>query len=139
MNKKLLFACVAMLAGALTAADAITGKWVYLMQVGGGNPPREVTLELKADAANLTGSVLQPAGGNAAATAPPPAPAAISKGQVDGNKISFEVARQTQNGSSSTKYEGTITGINMYLKITAPGRGGGEVEPLIVYAKKSTP
>ena len=146
MTRKVLFAGAILLAVVLVAvaADAVTGKWVYEQPAmgGGGGTPRMVTLDLKADGMNLTGTVLQPmggrGGGGGGGGGTPPAPTAISKGKVDGNNISFEVTRTTQNGDRTTKYEGTVSGVELKLKVTAPGRGGGDPVTTEVTAKKST-
>jgi hypothetical protein len=151
MTRKVLFAGAILLAVVLVAvaADTITGKWVYQQPAmggggggGGGGTPRMVTLDLKADGMNLTGTVLQPmggrGGGGGGGGGTPPAPTAISKGKVDGNNISFEVTRTTQNGDRTTKYEGTVSGDDLKLKVTAPGRGGGDPVTQEVTAKRST-
>ena len=150
MTKKVLFVGLILLVVAMVAfaADAITGKWTYEMQGrgggggGGGAAPRVVTLDLKADGATLTGTVLQPGrggGGGGGGVAPAaPTPTQISNGKVNGNNITFEVTRQGQNGPTTTKYEGTVSGTEMKLKVTAPGRGGGEPTTTDVVAKKST-
>ena len=135
MTKKLLFVgtillvvvCVAM------AADAITGKWTMSQEGRNGGPARVTTFVLKADGATLTGSVLAPAfgrggggGGNAAPGGAPPAPQelAIKNGKVNGSTVTFEVTRTTQNGEMVTKYEGTVSGDTLNLKITVD-RGAG--------------
>jgi hypothetical protein len=53
-------------------------------------------------------------------------PSQIVHGKVDGDSIYFETVRQTPNGESTTKYEGTVSGDTLKLKITRPGRGGGD-------------
>jgi hypothetical protein len=154
MTRKVLFAVAILLAVALVAlaADAITGKWTYEMQGRGGGggggggaaaTPRVVTLDLKVDGMNLTGTVLMPmggrgggGGGGGAAAAPAPTP--ITNGKVNGDSFSFEVTRQGMNGTTTTKYEGTASGGDLKLKVTAPGRGGGDPTTTEVTAKKST-
>jgi hypothetical protein len=146
MTKKLLFAGMILLVVAFVAlaADAVTGKWGYEMAGRGGGPGRPVTLDLKADGATLTGTVTgmggggrgQGGGGGAPGGGTPPAPTAISNGKVDGNNISFEVSRDTQNGAMVTKYAGVVSGSEMKLKVTAPGRGGGDPTTTEVTAKK---
>ena len=132
MTKKLLFVCVIVCVVAMVAlaADAITGKWVYEQAGRQGGTPRQTTLDLKASGTTLTGTVTAPAmggrgGGGAAAPATPPAPVAtpITNGKVDGNNISFDVVRETQAGSMTTKYAGTVAGAELQLKITS-NRGG---------------
>jgi hypothetical protein len=146
MTKKLLFAgmIVLVVAFVVLAADTVTGKWGYEMAGRGGGPGRPVTLDLKADGATLTGTVTgmggggrgQGGGGGAPGGGTPPAPTPISNGKVDGNNISFEVSRDTQNGAMVTKYAGVVSGSEMKLKVTAPGRGGGDPTITDVTAKK---
>ena len=160
MIRKLLCVTVVLLVAvvALLAADAVTGKWTYEQPMmgrgggggggapggggGGGNmPPRIVTLDLKADGAKLTGTILQPAfgrrGGGGGGEAPPaPTPVQISNGKVDGNNVSFEVSRDTPNGAMVTKFAGVVAGGEMKLKVTMPGRGGGDPTTTEFTAKK---
>jgi hypothetical protein len=101
-------------------------------------------LDLKADGAKLTGTALMPmgfgrrgGGGGGGGEAPPaPTPVQITNGKVDGNNVSFEVSRDTPNGAMVTKYEGTVSGSEMKLKVTSPGFGGGEPRVNDVVAKK---
>jgi len=135
MNRKLLFVGAILLAGALVvmAADSVTGKWTYEQVGRGGGTPRIVTLDLKVAGAVLTGSVLQPGRGGAAAT-----PVEIKNGKVSGDTFSFDLVRETPNGSMTTKYEGTASGGESKLKVTAPGRGGGDPTTTEVTAKKAS-
>jgi hypothetical protein len=57
---------------------------------------------------------------------------------VDGNNVYFEVKRTTQNGDIVTKYEGTLDGDSLKLKITTPGFQGGDPRVTDVVAKRST-
>jgi hypothetical protein len=148
MTKKLLFAGAILLAVTLVAmaADAITGKWVYEQQGrggggGGGGTPTQVTLDLKADGAKLTGTVTMPAfgrggGGGGGGTPPAPTPTEIKNGKVDGNNISFEVTREGRNGATTTKYEGSVSGSELKLKITRDTQNGPQTTEAT--AKKST-
>ncbi len=139
MNRKLLFVGAILLAGALAvmAADNITGKWTY-EQVGrgggggGGGTPRIITLDLKVAGGVLTGTMLQPGRGGAE-----PTPVEIKNGKVTGDSLTFDVVRTTQNGEMTTKYEGTASGGTLKLKITAPGRGGGDPTTTEVVAKRA--
>jgi hypothetical protein len=156
MTKKLLFVgMILALAVAAVAADAITGKWVYEQPAfgrgggpggggpggpggapGGGNmPPRTVTLDLKAEGAKLTGTILQPAFGRGG-DAPAPTPTPIANGKVDGNNISFDVTRETPMGSMKTSYTGTVSGAEMKLKTTMENPQGGDPIVREVVAKK---
>jgi hypothetical protein len=139
MTKKLLFVgtilmlvvCVAM------AADAISGKWTMSQEGRNGGAPRVTTFDLKVDGATLTGTVLAPMGGRgmgggggapggaAAGGAPPaPTPTPITNGKVNGSTVTFDVTRTTPNGDMVTKYEGTVSGDTMHLKVTSD-RGNG--------------
>lgn len=133
MTKKVLFAAMVALAVALVAiaADAVTGKWVYEMQGGPGGNARQTTLDLKADGAKLTGTVLQPGRGGATAQ-----PVAISNGKVSGNNVSFDLTRDFGGQTMTTKYEGVVSGNEMKLKVTMPGFGGGEPRVIDATAKK---
>ncbi len=143
MTKKVLLAGMILLAVSLAAmaADAVTGKWTF-EQVGrgggggGGGTPRVVTLDLKADGTNLTGTVLQPMGGRGGGGGQAPTPIEIKNGKVDGSNISFDVVRETQNGTMTQKYEGTVSGTEMKLKITRNGQNGPQTSE--VTAKKAT-
>jgi hypothetical protein len=98
-----------------------------------------VTLDLKVDGSTLTGTILQPMGGRGGGgggTPPAPTPIEIKNGKVAGNNISFDVVRETPNGSMTTKYEGTVSGGELKLKITRAGRDGTP-QTSEVTAKKS--
>jgi hypothetical protein len=150
MTKKVLFVSAILLAVALVAiaADSITGKWVYAMPAfgrggggGGGGvapagPPRQVTLDLKASGATLTGTVTTPGFARGGGDPPPPTTTAISNGKVDGDSFSFEVTRDFGGNSMTTKYEGSVSGSDMKLKTTSPGFNGGDPRVSDVVAKK---
>ena len=133
-----------MLAVALVAlaADSVTGKWVYEQAGRQGGPARPTTFDLKADGAKLTGTVTQPAfyrggGGGGGGAAPAPAATEIANGKVDGANVSFEeVTRDFRGNSMTTKYEGTVSGAEMKLKITMPNFQGGDPRSIEATAKK---
>jgi hypothetical protein len=134
MTKKLLFVMTILFVAAVTLlAAAIDGKWTYEQAGRGGGPGRPVTITLKADGAKLTGSV--PGMGRGGDNPPPPTE--ITDGKVDGNNISFTVKRTTPNGEMVTKYEGTLAGDELKLKITRPGQDGTPVTTEVT-AKRST-
>jgi hypothetical protein len=144
MTKKLLFVTTILLVVACVAFAAdVTGKWTYETPGRQGGPARATTITLKQDGNKLTGSVpgmggRGRGGGGGDAAAPPP-DQDISNGKVDGNNISFEVKRATPNGDFVTKYEGTLDGDSLKLKITRPAMGGQDAPPPTeVVAKKST-
>jgi hypothetical protein len=150
MTKKLLFVgtillvvvCVAM------AADAITGKWTMSQENPNGGPARVTTFNLKVDGASLTGTVLAPMGGRggggggappaAGAAAPAPQELAIKNGKVSGGTITFDVTRAGRNGGPDmvTKYEGTVAGDNLNLKITTDRGNGPQTNEAV--AKRAT-
>ena len=133
MTKKLVLVGMVLLVVTLiaVAADAVTGKWTYEQPGRGGGNPTTVTLDLKADGAKLTGTILQPmggrmgGGGGAPGGAPPaPTPAPISNGKVDGNNISFDLVRDFGGQSMTFSYKGVISGSEMKLTRSMTGQDG---------------
>jgi hypothetical protein len=133
MTKKLLFVMTILLVAsfALMAAD-VSGKWTYEQPGRGGNPGRPVTITLKQDGAKLTGSV--PGFGRGGGDPPPPTE--ITDGKVDGNNVSFTVKREMGGNTVVSKYEGTLDGDNLKLKITRDTQNGPQTNE--VTAKRST-
>jgi hypothetical protein len=133
MTKKLLFLATILLVGslALMAAD-VSGKWTFEQPGRGGNPGRPVTITLKADGSTLTGTM--PAGGRGGAGDP----VAISDGKVDGNNVSFTVKREFNGNTMITKYEGTVNGDEMKLKITRNGQDGTPMTTDVVAKRSAT-
>jgi hypothetical protein len=141
MTKKLLFVTTILLVVAFVAFAAdVTGKWTYTTPGYQGGPDRQVTVTLKQDGGMLTGTVPGGMGGRGGGGggAAPPADQAITNGKVSGNTVTFEVHRQGRNGETVTKYEGAVDGDTMKLKVTAPGRGGGEPTTTEYTAKRAT-
>ena len=134
MTKKLLFVMTILLVAsfALMAAD-VSGKWTFEQPGRGGNPGRPVTITLKADGAKLTGSV--PGFARGGGEAPPPTE--ITDGKVDGNNVSFTVKREFNGNAMVTKYEGTVSGDEMKLKIIRNGQDGTPMTNEVT-AKRST-
>ena len=134
MTKKLLFVVTIALvfAFAVMAAD-VTGKWTFEQPGRGGNPGRPVTVTLKQDGGKLTG---QMPGMGRGGDAPPP-PTEITDGKVDGNNVSFTVKREFNGNTMVQKYEGTVSGDEMKLKITRTGQDGTP-QTNEVTAKRST-
>ena len=116
---------------ALMAAD-VTGKWTFEQPGRGGGPGRPVTITLKQDGAKLTGSV--PGFGRGGGDPPPPSE--IMDGKVDGNNVSFSVKREMNGNTMVTKYEGTLDGDSMKLKITRDTQNGPQTNE--VTAKRGT-
>jgi hypothetical protein len=134
MTKKLLFVMTILLVAsfALMAAD-VSGKWTFEQPGRGGGPGRPVTITLKADGSTLTGTM--PGGGRGGA---PADPIAISDGKVDGNNISFTVKREMNGNTMITKYEGTVAGDELKLKITRNGQDGTPVTTEVVAKRSAT-
>ncbi len=136
MTKKLLFVASLLLVVAFVAAAAdVTGKWTYEQQGRGGGPPRQVTITLKQDGSKLTGTVPGMMGRGGGGGNPPP-DVEITNGKVDGNNVSFEVKREFNGNTMVTKYEGTVSGDEMKLKITRDTQNGPMTNE--VTAKKSS-
>jgi hypothetical protein len=137
MTRKLLTVGTILLLVAVVAlaADAISGKWTMSQEGRNGGPPRVTTFDFKVDGATLTGTITQPmggmrggggGGGAAPGGAPPaPTPTPISNGKVNGNTITFDVTRDFGGQSMTTKYECTVTGDSMHVKMTTPDMGNG--------------
>jgi hypothetical protein len=120
MTKKLLFVTTILLVVAIAAFAAdVSGKWTYEQPGRGGGPGRPVTITLKQDGGKLTGQV--PGMGRGGADVPP---SDIQNGKVDGDKVSFEVVREFNGNKMTTKYEGTVAGDEMKLKITRDTQNG---------------
>src|ERR1051326_8529764 len=119
MTKKLLFVTTILLVVALGAFAAdVSGKWTYEQPGRGGGPGRPVTITLKQDGSKLTGSV---PGMGRGGDVPP---TEITNGKVDGDKVSFEVKREFNGNTSVSKYEGTVSGDEMKLKVTRETQNG---------------
>lgn len=133
MTKKLLFVTTILLILAIGAFAAdVTGKWSFEMAGRQGGPARQVTITLKQDGNKLTGSV--PGMGRGGDNPPPPAE--IRNGKVEGDKVSFDVVREFNGNTMTTKYEGTVSGDEMKLKITRETPNGPMTNE--VTAKKAT-
>lgn len=104
----ILFAVAAL---ALLAADP-TGKWVASIP-GRDGTPRTVTFNLKADGANVTGSV---SGMNGDTD--------ISDGKVDGDNVSFSVVREFNGNSFKQNYKGTVAGDTIHFTVVREGGQG---------------
>lgn len=122
MLKKIVFVVlVCMLA--LSAAD-VTGKYVgeAKMSFQGQERVMKLTLDLKADGAKVTGTLLQEGGMGKAA----PTPTEIKDGKVDGNKVTFNVERPGRDGNvMKTEYSATLDGTT--LKGSSKRDFGGQV------------
>ncbi|HYW44749.1 MAG TPA: hypothetical protein VE959_17940 [Bryobacteraceae bacterium] len=131
MTKKLLFVTTILLALAFAAIAAdVSGKWVFEQAGRQGGNPVQVTLTLKAEGSKLSGTVVRPGrNGNMEAQ--------ITEGKVDGNNVSFKTSQDMGGNTIVTEYTGTLSGDDLKLKITRPGRDGSPTTTEAT-AKKST-
>jgi hypothetical protein len=131
MTKKLLFVTTLLLALSLAvfAAD-VTGKWTFEQQGRQGNTVT-VTMNLKADGGKLTGTVSRPGRDGNAMESP------ITDGTINGDNVSFKTTQQFGGNSMTSEYTGTVSGSEMKLKVTRPGRDGNAITSEVT-AKKAT-
>ena len=102
---------IALAAGAF-AAD-ITGQWKGPL----GDTGVDVVLNLKSDGAAITGTMSDSEG----------KPRPISKGSLDGGKISLTVASEYQGNPITLLVTGTVSGDTMTLRIqTEDGAWGAD-------------
>jgi hypothetical protein len=92
-----LFALLGVFCFVAAAADP-SGTYKAEMQGRNGNT-QTITINLKADGGNLTGSITTPRGDNP-----------ISDGKVDGNNVSFAQKMSFNGNDMVIKYKGTIDG-----------------------------
>jgi len=113
----LVFAAAALAAG-------IDGKWVAEMKAGGKKKAEaaaaQVTLDLKSEGNQLTGTVSAP-GRKRASTL------AIKDGKIEGNRFSFTTVQQTRKGENKMQWQGTLEGDQ--LKGTRGKEGGKRGAP----------
>lgn len=113
MKKRLLLIATFALASMVAFAADVTGKWVGEAPASGkGGPP---TFNFKQDGSKLTGST--PGRGGETE---------ISNGKIDGDNISFEVTREFNGNTITTKYSGTVSGNTMKLTMET-ARGNREI------------
>jgi hypothetical protein len=99
-----LFVLFALFALCALAAD-VTGTWKGSMETPNGS--REVTLNLKADGAALTGTM----SGRQGETP-------IQDGKVKGDNISFYVVRKFQDNEFKMEYKGKLKGDELKLDVS---------------------
>jgi hypothetical protein len=131
-------ATLVLCANSLTViAAGIDGKWTSERQVGdadGKTYSHTTIFTLRNDAGVLTGNLVQVSaapwmkGMNGRSLE-------ISDGKVEGDKFSFKVKLETNQGESTAIYEGTIEGDS--LKGTTKFRGIGITQPF--EAKRTDP
>jgi hypothetical protein len=97
----LTIALLALVMGAVAMAEDVTGVWKASMQ-GPDGQSMEITFNLKADGAKVTGTAATPMG-----------EMPITEGKVDGDKIEFTVATD----QFKVVHKGTFTGDTMKLTV----------------------
>ena len=107
-----LLALLALSVMAASAAD-VTGKWVAQMP-GRDGGTQEITFNLKAEGAKVTGNITTGQGEQA-----------ITDGQLSGSDISFAVVQNRGGTDIKTVYKGTVSGTEMKLTRTREGGRGG--------------
>jgi hypothetical protein len=95
-----------------------TGTWTWTGPGRNGNPGREQTLTLKAEGDKLTGTLSSPGrdGGQARETK-------IEHGKLSGDEVSFDVTRENQGNSFTTKYKGKVNGDSITGKMSFERNG----------------
>ena len=104
--------CTALLAVAAFAAD-VTGKWTAQVP-GRDGQTREVTYNLKADGAALTGTTTGRGGQEIQ----------ITDGKVEGDTVSFKVKMEFGGNSIVQNYTGKLAGDEIKFTQTRDGGGG---------------
>lgn len=112
--KRLISMCALLALSTIMALAAdVTGTWKGEANPNGkGGPP---TFTFKQDGSSLTGTTAGRGGDTA-----------ISNGKIDGDKVSFEVTREMNGNSVTTKYSGTVDGNTMKLSVES-ARGTREM------------
>jgi len=122
---------VLMLSAVSAAAHAasIDGKWISEIKVGdrdGGTYTHTSTFTLKSDGETLTGTVVQ------VSAAPWMRDTTgktfeIKDGKIEGDKFTFKLTRETNDGDRTAVYEGKVEGDQ--LQGTVKYRGIGITQP----------
>jgi hypothetical protein len=80
-----------------------TGTWTWTQQGRQGGQDREMTLKLKSEGDKLTGTLTSPGRNGSTDTK-------IEHGKIAGDEISFDVTREFNGNSMTTKYKGKVNG-----------------------------
>jgi hypothetical protein len=121
--KIMAIAAIAVLALVASAVAAdVTGKWVAQQQ--GRNGTTEITFNLKADGAKLTGSMTRPGFGGGE-----PMTTELSDGKIDGDNVSFVIVMKMGEMEMKSTYKGKVAGdeikFTVERQMPAGGFGGG--------------
>ena len=113
-------AAVLLFAGMTQAQDAKkadpVGTWTWTMQARGGGggegQPREVTMKIAKEGDKLAGTI----SGRQNETK-------LQNVKLEGDELSFDYTRETQNGNFTQKYKGKVAGDTITGKITSERDG----------------
>jgi hypothetical protein len=108
----LLFAAAAATRAEDAKADP-TGTWTWSVPGRNGGADREMTLKLKSEDGKLTGTL---SGGQNETK--------IEHGKVSDGEVSFDITRERNGNSFTTKYKGKVSGDTITGKMEMPGRDG---------------
>ena len=112
-----------LLAAVAALAADVTGKWTAQVP-GRGGQMRQMTFNLKADGANLTGSVTTQRGDSD-----------IADGKIDGDNISFSQTMDFGGNQVKLIYKGKVSGDT--IEFTRE-REGGDQPPATFTAKRGS-
>lgn len=105
------YACILFLLFALTASAAdVAGTWKGTVETPNG--AMENTFVFKTDGDKLTGTVSMGQFGDAE----------LSEGKVDGDNLTFVVARNFNGNEFKLNYKGKVKDNQIVLNVTIPGR-----------------
>ena len=109
----ILSACFLFALMAVAYAADVDGKWVAQIPGRQGNT-QETTFNFKAEGSKLTGTMSGRQGD-----------IQISDGKIEGSNISFNVVRETPNGTFKLVYKGVLSGDEIKFSRTMEGGPGG--------------
>ena len=121
MNRICTTILAALTMAALAAGAGIDGKWSgetkQTGRKGGAERTITATLTVRAEGANLTGTMEQKAGKRSK-------PVEIKNGKVDGNQVSFDTSLTTKKkGEVVQHWTGTLEGDQLTLTVSGKGKG----------------
>jgi hypothetical protein len=119
---QLLVCAAAAFCAVAQAADSakpnVNGTWIWTQAGRGGGEPRKFSLVLKLDGDKLTGKLTSPAFGEGE-----PVTTEITKAKLTGEEVSFEVTREFNGNSRTTKYMGKVSADAIKGKIERERQG----------------